>query len=380
MYNRRSPPPHPPSPRAARVWYNPYEPPPDNNWFLSGGGLRWAQPCVSPDPYAKKDESTWVLVPSNQQEQVDRLLGTASTPAADAFEDADEGPVEQPGGGKLIFESPAVHTQSVFFASALPSADPPSLKIPSPEELKIIGVPHVQPVLATPEKLEDSFAKLASPNAYFDNLNEDEVMMEKDASTTSGRRQEKLALGVETVFFDILSTEPLTLPFCASDPRHVKVFYAFLKGEKDEIKRTAMNNCVKLYVLKTLKRLDGKPYQPNGVMTRLRTLFALFKRRGIRFSLKTDFKYQGGFATYLESYWGKLHEQDSTFGSRPTKKSLPDDYGNLVRAGVQQGKVDASGNNVYELLALFAFSLGTMFGFRGVKVRTKLQLCRIFEI
>jgi hypothetical protein len=378
MYNRRSPPPTPPphSGAAGRVWYNPYEPPPDDNWFLSGGGLRWVQPCVSPVSCVKKEDlSSWVLVPKKKEEQQENW-STATTPDDDVASTTDETGME----GDHIYKSPPVGQGVGAFFTPLPVSTDNRSRVLACPTAKEPAIEHrLLPVPPTPqEDLPTLFERLACPNAAFTNLEEHQVVMAEEATGMQGS-QVKKTQGIETLFFEILSSESLTRPFCEDDIMHGKKFYLYLKGEKNELKLEAMNNCMKLYIVKTLHRLDGRPYQPNGVMTRLRTLFALFKRRGILFSLKTDFKYQGGFALYLEYYWKKQHEEDATFGSRPTKKTLPDNYGDLIRKAVAERKVDASGEHAYELLLLFAFSLGTMFGFRGVQVCTanNMIMCMI---
>jgi hypothetical protein len=370
MYRRESrrPSTNPSVPIGQRVWYNPYEPPPDHNWFLSGGGLRWSQPSVSPETHPGQDDlSSWVLLSEKKEEEDCAAAGTTSQDnVASAMEgiedDYNSKPPASIGGGGAFFP-PILSVPSTSVSSCVPAEDEQKKAAVLDETMLPLPVQPTQE-----DELAHLFSLLARPNAAFENLEGVQVDMAEDANGQKGSQIKKTE-GIECKFFEILSTESITLPFCALDDIHGRLFYLFLKGDKDERKLTAMNNCMKLYVLKTLHRIDGRPYQPNGVMTRLRTLFALFKRKGIQFSMSKDFNFQGGFALYLEKYWARHHSQDATFGSRPTKKSLPDNYGDLVRCAVKRGLVDASGEHVYELLALFAFSLGTMFGFRGVKVR-----------
>ena len=82
-----------------------------------------------------------------------------------------------------------------------------------------------------------------------------------------------------------------------------------------------------------------------------------------------------GFHQKMKLFWDDIQRNDPTFGARPTKMSPPDDYGVRVRAAVCEGKMDPTGNvKPYDLLALFACVLGTMFGFRGVKEYYDLRL------
>ena len=69
----------------------------------------------------------------------------------------------------------------------------------------------------------------------------------------------------------------------------------------------------------------------------------------------------------LKQQWKEEQKANSSFGSHPNKHVLTDDYGKLIRQAVFDGLMDGSGNNPYEPLLLFAFSLGTMFDFEGVR-------------
>ena len=127
------------------------------------------------------------------------------------------------------------------------------------------------------------------------------------------------------------------------------------------------------YVTEVNTKKDGMPRQPNSLETKLKCLFSIFSQNGINYSLKKDFNYPGGFGNRLQEYWSKVQKTDVTFGARPTKKALPDNYGFLVRKAVEEGCMDASGGDPFELLVLFAFVLGTMFAFRGVKEYHELR-------
>jgi len=131
-----------------------------------------------------------------------------------------------------------------------------------------------------------------------------------------------------------------------------------------------LNNCMRFYTMRTLHRQDGKPYQPNGVVFRLKTLFGDFARRGITIKLSNDFKMvRNSFTKSLSTIWDMVQQEDATFGCRPTKGTLPDNYDELIhKAVVEEAKMTYDGSVLKDIQALFALKLGTMFGFRGNKV------------
>jgi len=161
---------------------------------------------------------------------------------------------------------------------------------------------------------------------------------------------------VKEAFFAVLQQDDKTQLFALLDPHHGRKFYKFCSGPKT-------------IVMRSFHRKNGQPYQPNTVNSRLKLLFAEFILHGIQYSLTKDFKFPGGFAHKLATLWAQANKNDPSFGCRPTKFALPDDYDKIIRKKVKGGAMDYSGdNNAFHLLALFAFSLGTQFGFRGVKV------------
>ena len=188
-----------------------------------------------------------------------------------------------------------------------------------------------------------------------------------DAST----RHQSYSASVEKAFFDSLGSDPRTAAFCAPDSDYTRKFYKFVSGPKTDPKQNTINNCVYLFAMKGYYTKEGRPCQPNTVETRLKTLFACFCRHGVTYSMTRDFNFQGRFADKLKLAWGRENDRDPTFGRCPTKQALPEDYNKLIREAVLAGAMDiTSMTNSFHLLALFAMSLGTLFGFHGVKVRT----------
>jgi hypothetical protein len=109
------------------------------------------------------------------------------------------------------------------------------------------------------------------------------------------------------------------------------------------------------------------------MMTRLRTIFGELKRQGLLFSVAKDFRFPNSFTRVLEGMWNRAADENPSFGNRPTKKKMPDDYGRQVRQAVLRGSMDPTGvSDIEDVLLLFAMVCGTMFGFRGVKVSSIL--------
>jgi hypothetical protein len=75
---------------------------------------------------------------------------------------------------------------------------------------------------------------------------------------------------------------------------------------------------------------DGGLYQPNSLTTNLKTLFGIFHKRGILYNITKDFNYKGGFGAYIATKWQAMNGLDASFGSRPTKSSLPDNLNDMV--------------------------------------------------
>ena len=184
--------------------------------------------------------------------------------------------------------------------------------------------------------------------------------------------QEKLEITLKK-FFGIIASDPTMAFLVEPDDQFGTVLYKVLRGPKSQQKVSILNNVMRLYVSKTLFRKDGKPYQPNGVMTRLKSLFGEFARNGIEMSLTKDFRgSKNSFTKWMEGFWHQKQKKDAKFGCRPTKPALPDNYDTIIyREVVVNKKMAYDGSNINDLLALFAMKLGTMFGFRGVQVRTK---------
>jgi len=185
-------------------------------------------------------------------------------------------------------------------------------------------------------------------------------------------KHEKRVANETEKFFVILSTEPSLEFLTTDDSKYGRLFYKVLRGTKSRQKINILNNCMLFYCSKTLYRRDGKPYQPNGVVTRLKTIFGEFSRNGIDVSMQHDFECcHNSFTLMLKKFSNATQKKDAKFGCRPTKGVLPDNYDSMIyKAVVEEGKMSFDGTVLKDLQSLFAMKLGTMFGFRGIQVST----------
>jgi hypothetical protein len=87
------------------------------------------------------------------------------------------------------------------------------------------------------------------------------------------------------------------------------------------------------------------------------------------FSIAKDFRFPNSFRRVLEGMWNRAADENPSFGNRPTKKKMTDDYGKKVRDDVLRGSMDPTSEvDIEDVPLLSAMVCGTMFGFRGVKV------------
>ena len=184
---------------------------------------------------------------------------------------------------------------------------------------------------------------------------------------------------IKTKFFDTLFNDKRTRPLAEYDREHGRVLYAKCKGTKTTLKNRILNNAMRIYCGTILHRVtDGKPAQPNGVMVKLKILFAEFRRHGIEFRLGNDFNYYGGFSNALAKFWNSVKMSDGdigeTFAKRPTVGTLPSNYSEILQERVvERGLVDFSGNNVTHLQWLMSMGLCTQLLFRGRKELYELK-------
>lgn len=202
----------------------------------------------------------------------------------------------------------------------------------------------------------------------------DAMKLHSDESSDSySSKNAKSKAGVEGAFFECLSKShigPLE-KLCYYDYEHGRTFYAVFSGSRTAEKLAGLNNAM-TYAMSHMKfKKDGSPYQPNTMSTMLKMLFATFRSKGIEYSHLSDFNYDNGngdmgFARRLSHFWTTTFAKDVTFGTRPTRRNLPANYGEEIRRLFNSSAMlPLNPHHVENVLLAFAFTLGTMFGARG---------------
>jgi hypothetical protein len=194
----------------------------------------------------------------------------------------------------------------------------------------------------------------------------------EDANTATGMSKEHITRrkNNENDFFKQLCQEPALRVLASLDVESgERLFYARTKGQKTNEKLQTMNNCLKYYALCHLKKNDGSPYQPNTINTWFKVMFGVFHTKGIQYSRTTDFNFEGGWCSFLAACWNKQHALDVTFGDRPNRPNVSDDFLTQVRTAILVKKLlDISGNVLRDSQMIVYFLFGICFLFRGVKV------------
>jgi hypothetical protein len=83
-----------------------------------------------------------------------------------------------------------------------------------------------------------------------------------------------------------------------------------------------------------------------------------------------DFKFKGSFSAFLYDMESLKNEEDTTFGNRPTKSVIPEDYVETVYKAYKYTANTIDLNKVSHLHWVFAMVCGTQFLCRGSSVRT----------
>ncbi|OEU13161.1 hypothetical protein FRACYDRAFT_242966 [Fragilariopsis cylindrus CCMP1102] len=143
-------------------------------------------------------------------------------------------------------------------------------------------------------------------------------------------------------------------------------FYSVCVGQRSDEKRDIINKSMLKYFIEFGYKKDGGLYQPNSLTTNLKTLFGIFHKRGIVYNRTQDFNYKGGFGAYIATKWQAMNGVDSSFGSRPTKSSLPDNLNDMVMQNYLNLPKETTESAQYILMMNY-FLFGTRFLFRGQK-------------
>ena len=193
-------------------------------------------------------------------------------------------------------------------------------------------------------------------------------------------RYKKSKVGVENRFFDMIEQlggkemKPL-LEFIEVKQIKERRFYVILRGRRNEHKRIILSKCLLLCALKwrnQTKKDFGKQLQPDTWATMLRTLFSIFKSKGILFKHTRDFNNDGEFHAVLKKQWDNEIQVDDTFGTG-VRTSDPDlEADRKIREAFDAGKFDpfstSDGPAAYEhRLWYIVFVLGRYWLVRGRK-------------
>jgi hypothetical protein len=218
-------------------------------------------------------------------------------------------------------------------------------------------------------QLNELVARTAQINVSFANIDVEEMAI-ANISTGLSKAHSTRRDVIEKDFFATLRLEPSLNVLAGLDARTgERLFYEQTKGDKAETKTQILNNCLKYFALTHLRKKDGNPYQPNSCNTTFKVLFAVFHSKGIIYSRTTDFNFKGGWCSFLAGYWAQQHSKDVTFGDRPTRPPVSDDFLEQFRNAVLVKKlIDITGSVLRDLQMLVYFLFGAQLLFRGVKV------------
>ena len=150
-------------------------------------------------------------------------------------------------------------------------------------------------------------------------------------------------------------------------------FYDACSGMKTPVKTEIINKAVLNYIehfAKSTKK-TGEPIQPNTIQNRLKILFAYFKGQGIIYSLSTDFNFDSGINAVLKNRFSIIAKEDSTYGTRITKRTITETDEAGIRKAVKKGTLDLS--NPQDIQIILNFLLGKYFCLRGRTEHAKIK-------
>jgi len=217
-----------------------------------------------------------------------------------------------------------------------------------------------------------------SNNANFNLSTEEDGLITNSCVNTVQYNKSKA--GIEKRFFDTIDQfggallKPL-LQFVDVKKIKERRFYVVLRGRRNEHKRVILSKCLLLCALKwrnQSKKHFGKQLQPETWATMLRTLFSIFKSKGILFKHTRHFNNDGEFHAVLKKQWDKAIEEDDSFGTG-VGTSEPDlEADRKIREKYDQGLFDpfttSDGPAAYQQrLWYMVFVLGRYWLLRGRK-------------
>ena len=153
-------------------------------------------------------------------------------------------------------------------------------------------------------------------------------------------------------------------------------FFAELSGKKNLKKKSIFNLALLQFVqnhkLKRPPKYIPKAeqgnqysleYQPTTFETDLKTLFGVFKKHQIFYSME-DFKEDGTWLAWLKSHWAKVATARADFGALPMQATFDPQRDKKLKTALENGILEPEGN--YEHLVMLILQLlGKIMMLRG---------------
>jgi hypothetical protein len=160
-------------------------------------------------------------------------------------------------------------------------------------------------------------------------------------STVNMKAYEKNKKGIEECFFDKLEkfvgTHLKKLALYAEDGfRKERLFYIKLHRDRREEKRFILNKCLLKIALKWRNQVTGKHMQPSTWATKLKYLFAMFRKKNINYHFAMDFNGDGEF--HVKSQWTIEKGSDPTFAEGVKTATFDMDADLKIHQKFQDGK------------------------------------------
>jgi len=186
------------------------------------------------------------------------------------------------------------------------------------------------------------------------------VNVSKDVPVTTDKH-DKRKLELSEIFFDIISNCDNLSSLCECIPLdkdlpHITTrrFFKVLEGDMNEKKFKILDEAMHHFCMHHRRKTrfpnpNGKftqydyDYQPNTLSTSLKTLFGMFKTRGIRYGLR-DFEKKGAFLANLYLRWKKVAEVREDFGSLPYQADFDSDLDNKLEFALKSKLLDYKSN------------------------------------
>ena len=183
---------------------------------------------------------------------------------------------------------------------------------------------------------------------------------------------------VTELFLDAVSKSNMpnlacTGPHC-EDPTEVRpLIFNYLAMNRCAATKKYLNQCL-IAVALQFKTKEGAPLQPSSLATKLRTLFAVFKKQNVPWK-SSDFKgFPGAAMDVIKTMWETyMNNHDPDFGMKKREEFSMNDA-EAVRKFVDSL---SPSNASHYLLHRIQYALGTQLGLRGREEHHDLRLKHI---